>query len=226
MSDLVIDFANNRVQPIARTVEPWRVALIDTGTESMTGGRLKRLAAHLDGGAFMMTYGDGLADVDLNRLLTFHRKHGRLATFTAVHPPSLFGKPQLEGDRVVRFTEKPSDADQWINGGFFVFEPDVMSFIEDDETSLEMQTLPALAKAEELMAFRHEGFWHPMDTLRDVRNLNRLWDHDEVPWRVWDSPTPTGSQVWAEPKPQERDAAPLLTSTAGQKSSSARKSST
>ena len=185
MSDLLIDYANDRVEHLKQAIEPWRVALVDTGADTMTAGRIKRLAGHLSDNTFMMTYGDGLADIDINALLAFHRAHGRLATFTTVHPPALFGRAMLEGDRVVAFAEKPESPASWINGGFFVLQPEVLDFIEGDDMSFELAVLPRLAKEGQLMAFRHDGFWHPMDTLRDVRNLNAMWKAGDVPWKVW-----------------------------------------
>ncbi|MHC4949111.1 MAG: glucose-1-phosphate cytidylyltransferase [Planctomycetota bacterium] len=188
-SDLVIDYASDHVEYLRRSDISWRVSLIDTGLHTATGGRLRRLRSHLADragpGTFLMTYGDGVADVDLRRLVAFHRDHGRLATFTATHPPSNFGRPELCGDRVVAFHEKPDDRDAWINGGFFVLEPEVLDAIAGDDTSFEHETLPRLAGEGELMAYRHDGFWQPMDTLRDVRNLNEIWQTGEAPWKVW-----------------------------------------
>jgi glucose-1-phosphate cytidylyltransferase len=186
-SDLTVDYAANEVARTARDIEPWRVSLVDTGPDTMTGGRLKRLAEHIGAAPFFMTYGDGVADIDIGLLLRFHREHGRLATITTVHTPSSFGRPNLEGDRVVSFQEKPGDPDRWINGGFFVLEPGVLDMIEGDHTSLERDVLPRLAASGELMAHRHAGFWRPMDTLRDVRLLNTLWSEPRPPWRIWDS---------------------------------------
>ena len=187
MTDLVVDFARNTVERLSEVADPWRVALLDTGPETMTGGRIKRLAPLLGGGTFLMTYGDGVADIDLQSLLAFHRRHGRLATFTAVQAPSPFGHPRLEGDRVVSFTEKPQQEERWINGGFFALEPAVLDLIEGDGTSFEAETIPALVRDGQLMAFRHGGFWHSMDTLRDVRDLNRMWNEPAPPWKVWDA---------------------------------------
>ena len=185
MSDLVFDFANDKVQRIDGNIEPWRIAIIDTGEQTMTGGRLRRLARHVGNATFMMTYGDGVASVDLTALLRFHKKHRKLATFTAVRNPSMFGVPLLDGDRVVRFAEKQPGPNDWINGGFFVLEPKVMEYIADDSTSFEFHSMSRLAEEGQLMAYRHEGFWHPMDTLRDVRKLNTLWAQSQAPWKVW-----------------------------------------
>jgi len=185
MSDLVLDFTNNKIKRLDGKIDPWRVAMIDTGSETMTGGRIKRLENHLGSGTFLMTYGDGVADVDLMALLRFHRKHGRLATFTAVRRPSQFGVPTLKGDQVVRFAEKPAGETDWISGGFFALEPGALKYIKDDATNFELESLSRIAQDGQLMAYRHEGFWQPMDTLRDVRRLNLLWANADAPWKVW-----------------------------------------
>lgn len=166
-------------------LEDWTVHLMDTGLETMTGGRLKRLAHLLADGTFMMTYGDGVADVNLDELLAFHRAHGKLATITAVRPPARFGGLEFEGDRVLRFTEKPQVGEGWINGGFFVLEPGVFDYIEGDATHWERHPLEQLAAAGQLMAFRHTSFWQCMDTLRDKRLLEQLWQSGAAPWQVW-----------------------------------------
>ncbi|MDE2027231.1 MAG: glucose-1-phosphate cytidylyltransferase [Candidatus Omnitrophica bacterium] len=165
--------------------QDWMVHLIDTGIQSMTGGRLKRLEPQLKNATFMMTYGDGLSNVNLKDLLTFHRSHGKLATVTAVRPPARFGGLEFKGDQVIRFTEKPQIGEGWINGGFFVFEPEVFSYIEGDNTYLEANTLERLAKEGQLMAFRHDKFWQCMDTLRDKRILEKYWAEGAAPWKVW-----------------------------------------
>lgn len=185
MSDLVFDFAADRIERLNSSIEPWRVSVIDTGAETMTGGRIGRLREHLGNATFLMTYGDGVADINLKALLRFHRAHGKLATFTAVPKPEQFGLPVLEGDRALRFAEKPASAADWISGGFFVLERKVLNYIKGDSTSFERQVLPRLAREGQLMAYRHRGFWHPMDTLRDVRKLNSLWDQADAPWKVW-----------------------------------------
>lgn len=186
-SDLVFDFTapGGAVDYINALVEPWRVAVIDTGAETMTGGRLRRLARTLGDSTLLMTYGDGVANVDLNALLRFHRSHGRLVTFTAVQRPTQFGVPRLEGDRAVAFAEKPATQGEWINAGFFAIEAAAIDRIAGDEESFELHTLPALARDGELMAYRHRGFWQPMDTLRDVRRLNALWNEGHAPWKTW-----------------------------------------
>jgi glucose-1-phosphate cytidylyltransferase len=180
-----IDLATGRVQVYNGTPENWTVHLIDTGLETQTGGRLKRLAPFLGRETFLMTYGDGVADVDLDALVAFHRRHGRLATVTAVRPPARFGGLTFDGDRVVRFVEKPSLGEGWINGGFFVLEPGVLDYIAGDATPFEGEPLERLAADGELMAYRHQGFWQCMDTLRDVRLLESLWQSGEAPWKVW-----------------------------------------
>jgi len=172
------------VQPGA---EPeWTVELIDTGAETDTGGRIKRLAPYLDGAPFMLTWCDGLADIDLGRLCAFHQAHGRLATLSAVHPPPRFGRLSLEDDRVSAFREKVIDHDEWINGAFFVLEPGVFDYIDGDRASFERDTLPRLvADGGELRAYRHTGFWQCMDTLKEAADLNRLWRAGTAPWQVW-----------------------------------------
>jgi glucose-1-phosphate cytidylyltransferase len=165
--------------------EDWLLHLIDTGVGTQTGGRLKRLAPWVSDGTFMMTYGDGVASIDLSRLLAFHRAHGKLATVTAVRPPARFGGLSFDGDLVRRFTEKPQIGEGWINGGFFVLEPGVLDFIEGDQTPWEHAPLERLAAAGELVAYRHEEFWQCMDTLRDLRLLESLWQEGGAPWKVW-----------------------------------------
>jgi glucose-1-phosphate cytidylyltransferase len=158
------------------------VGVIDTGLHTMTGGRVRRLGPWLGGATFMVTYGDGVADVDLGRLVAFHRSHGRLATVTAVRPPARFGSLELAGDAVQRFAEKPQTSEGWINGGFFVFEPGVLDYLVDDQTVLEREPLESLARDGQLMAYRHEGFWQPMDTVRDRQYLEQLWTAGNAPW--------------------------------------------
>jgi glucose-1-phosphate cytidylyltransferase len=162
----------------------WRVHLVDTGLETNTGGRIRRLANWLREDTFMATYGDGLSDVDLRKLIAAHRKFGKLATLTAVRPPARFGALALDGDTVTRFTEKPQTGEGWINGGFFVFEPKILDYLTDDDTSLESDGLARLAADGQLMAYRHEGFWQAMDTLRDKRQLEKMWQDGRSPWRT------------------------------------------
>ncbi len=185
MSDLLFDYATGSVERLNTQIEPWRVGVIDTGPDTLTGGRIKRLQKHLGNATFMMTYGDGVADVDLSALLAFHRSHGKLATFTAVPRPSQFGVPTIKGDQVTRFAEKPTNERDWISGGFFVLEPGVLDYINDDQTNFELESLKRLADDGQLMAYRHHGFWQPMDTLRDVRKLNELWSTDRAEWKIW-----------------------------------------
>jgi glucose-1-phosphate cytidylyltransferase len=162
----------------------WRVELVDTGVETMTGGRLRRLRRWIGGETFMATYGDGLSDVDLRALVAFHRAHGKLATVTAVRPPSRFGGLAFDGDQVTEFIEKPQVGEGWINGGFFVLEPGVLDYIDDDATIWEREPLERLAQEGQLVAFRHEGFFQPMDTLREKHLLQQLWESGAAPWRV------------------------------------------
>jgi glucose-1-phosphate cytidylyltransferase len=164
----------------------WAVHMIDTGLHTLTGGRLRRLAPYLrDGGTFMLTYGDGVSDINLYELLSFHQRHGRLATITAVRPPARFGTMVFDGERVIDFKEKPQTQEGWINGGFFVFEPEVLDYIDGDDTVLEAEPLERLAQDRELMAFQYDGFWQCMDTLRDRNRLEALWETGNPPWKVW-----------------------------------------
>ena len=185
-NDLTINLASGETTIHDHGQHPdWLVHLVDTGRATMTGGRLKRLEPWVEGATFMMTYGDGVADIDLDALLRFHRNHGKLATVTAVRPPARFGSIVFEGDRVARFAEKTHASEGWINGGFFVLEPGVFSYVEGDQTLWEHQPLEALATAGELMAYRHEGFWQPMDTLREKQFLSELWESGKAPWKRW-----------------------------------------
>jgi glucose-1-phosphate cytidylyltransferase len=184
-SDVTIDIADNTLEVHESTAEPWKVTLIDTGLDTMTGGRLKRALKYLDGGDFCFTYGDGLADVDIARLVDFHHSHGRIATVTAVQPLGRFGSMQLEGDRVSEFREKPAGDGAWINGGFFVLSPPVAEYLEGDETVWEREPLAQLARDGELRSYRHSGFWQPMDTLREKTRLEELWQRGEAPWKIW-----------------------------------------
>jgi glucose-1-phosphate cytidylyltransferase len=185
-ADLTIGVRNGDVTTHGRSGEDWTVHLVDTGMETITGGRLKRLAPWLGQDTFMMTYGDGVANVDVNALVAFHRSHGKLATVTAVRPPARFGGLELDGDRVSVFTEKPQAGEGWINGGFFVLEPGVLEYIEGDATHFELDPLERLAAEGQLFSYKHPGFWQSMDTLRDVQLLNAAWASGEAPWRVWD----------------------------------------
>lgn len=182
-SDVTIDLVENRVEVHKHAAEPWRVTLVDTGENSMTGGRIRRVLHYLDEEDFCLTYGDGLADVDITKLVEFHRATGSLATLTAVQPAPRFGSLHLEGDRITEFAEKSPGEGAWINGGFFVLSPSVADYLSGDDTVWEREPLERLAKEGELAAYRHHGFWHPMDTLRDKRYLEGLWASGEAPWR-------------------------------------------
>lgn len=185
-SNVTIDLARHEIEFHNNAAEPWRVTLVDTGARTMTGGRLKRVSQYLAGAdRFCMTYGDGVADVDIGALLDFHDAQGRQATMTAVLPPGRFGSAVLDGDQVARFAEKPRGDGGYINGGFFVLSPGVLDLIDGDETTWEAGPLERLAATEELAAFRHDGFWLPMDTLRDKMVLDDLWKSGEAPWKVW-----------------------------------------
>jgi len=186
MSDVTFDMSNNRMEVHQRHAEPWRVTLIDTGLETMTGGRLKRIAPYLSANeTFCMTYGDGLADVDVAALLRFHHAHGLQATLTATLPPGRFGALEVSGARVQSFREKPQGDGALINGGFFVLEPSVLELIDDDHTLWERKPLETLAQRGQLAAYTHTGFWQPMDTLRDKTLLEQLWQSGQAPWKVW-----------------------------------------
>ncbi|MGD0763534.1 MAG: glucose-1-phosphate cytidylyltransferase [Roseiarcus sp.] len=185
-SDVTIDARTNRTTFHDTHAEPWRITLVDTGELTLTGGRLKRVARYLDAKEpFCFTYGDGVADIDIASQVAFHRSHGRKATLTAVAPPGRYGAVSLDGDRVERFVEKPPGDQGLINGGFFVLDPSVVDFIAGDETSWESDPLETLAARGELMAYRHKGFWQPMDTLRDKNQLEELWASGRAPWKVW-----------------------------------------
>ncbi|HEX5707256.1 MAG TPA: glucose-1-phosphate cytidylyltransferase [Pyrinomonadaceae bacterium] len=185
MSDVTFDLAQNQMRVHQNFAEPWQVTLVDTGAETMTGGRLRRVRPYLEGEeAFCFTYGDGLADVDVTALVRFHREQGVLATVTAVQPPGRFGALVLEGSRVADFREKP-EGDGWINGGFFVLSPRVIDYIEGDETVWERAPMERLAREGELANYTHRGFWQPMDTLRDKNQLEEMWAAGRAPWKVW-----------------------------------------
>jgi glucose-1-phosphate cytidylyltransferase len=184
-SDVTIDLARNRVDLHQTQSEPWNISLIDTGEHTQTGGRLRRIRQHLGSGSFCMTYGDGLADVDVAGLIKFHRAEGCLATVTAVRPPGRFGRLDLNGNRARGFQEKPRGDGDWINGGFFVLEPAALDAIPDDDTLWEKDPMQDLAAAGQLAAFRHGGFWQPMDTLRDKTLLEELWAGGRAPWKLW-----------------------------------------
>jgi len=181
-NDFLVDFTTGQIEFRERARLNWKVHLVDTGLGTMTGGRIKRLQPLIGDETFMCTYGDGLASIDVKRLLEFHRAKKRLATITAVRPPARFGTLEIDGDRVVQFAEKPQTSEGWINGGFFVFEPGIFDLIEGDETVLEHEPLANLAQKGQLSVYKHEGFWQPMDTLREKRLLEELWASGSPPW--------------------------------------------
>ncbi len=184
-SDYVIDFRTGKLEYVNPHGLDWRVAVVDTGLDTMTGGRIRRLKPLVRGQTFMATYGDGVGNVDITALVAFHRAHGKLATVTAVRPPSRFGGLVVEGGAVREFSEKPQTGEGWINGGFFVFERGVFDYLTDDTTILEREPLERLAAAGQLMAFEHTGFWQPMDTLREKQLLETLWSSGNAPWKTW-----------------------------------------
>jgi len=191
--DLRISLATGKVEPHARNggtaadgpTEDWVVDLIDTGQPTNTGGRIKRLRPHLGDSTFMLTWGDGVSNINLHELLAFHRNHGRLATVTAVRPPARFGRLELKGNRVARFDEKPLAGEAWINGAFFVLEQGIFDYIDNDLTQFEREPLENLARDGQLMAYRHNGFWQCMDTVRDKVRLEALWESGDAPWKTW-----------------------------------------
>jgi glucose-1-phosphate cytidylyltransferase len=187
MSDVTFDIGKNRMEVHERYAEPWRVTLVDTGDNTLTGGRLKRVAPYIrDEEAFCFTYGDGLADIDITAEIAFHKSHGKWATIAAVQPPGRYGALQMDSGRVIRFAEKTAgDGAGSINGGFFVLSPCCLQLIDSDATSWEGEPLEALAQQDQLMAFEHAGFWRPMDTLRDKTQLEELWAAGEAPWKIW-----------------------------------------
>jgi glucose-1-phosphate cytidylyltransferase len=185
-SDVTIDLRNNKLEILEQKAEPWTITLVDTGENTQTGGRLKRVAAYLkDEEGFCLTYGDGVGSVNLTELIAFHKAHGKPATMTAVQPPGRFGALELSGTTIKAFIEKPQGDGGWINGGFFVLKPQVLQYIVDDATLWEKGPLEQLAKNNELEAFFHKGFWQPMDTLRDKTHLEDLWLSGNAPWKVW-----------------------------------------
>lgn len=186
-SDVTMDLGKNKMEVHDSHAEQWRITLVDTGLNTMTGGRIKRIKKYVGNDAFMLTYGDGVADINLNRLLAFHKSHGRTATITAVQPSGRFGALDMdENDHVISFKEKPKGDNAWINGGFFVLEAKIFDYIEGDRTVWEREPLEYLAKEGELAAYRHTGFWQPMDTLRDKNQLDELWGSGKPPWKTWE----------------------------------------
>jgi glucose-1-phosphate cytidylyltransferase len=185
-SDITIDLASNAVQVLDSQVEPWKITLIDTGINTMTGGRIKRIQPHVGNEPFMLTYGDGVSDVNIETLLNFHREHRKYCTVTAVQPVGKFGALNINKLGIVdSFQEKPKGDGTWINGGFFVCEPQVFDYIEGDQTFWELDPLENLAKQNQMIAYLHESFWRPMDTLRDKMDLENIWDAGKAPWKVW-----------------------------------------
>lgn len=186
MSDVTFDMQDNKMEVHQQKAEPWRVTLIDTGENTLTGGRLKRVSEYVkDEDAFCFTYGDGVCDLDISALIKFHKAHGKIATVTAVQPPGRYGALEKSGDSVTGFSEKPRGDGGLINGGFFVLSPEVLPLIDGDQTSWEGAPLVQLARTGELMAFEHQGFWQPMDTLRDKNQLENLWGKNQAPWKKW-----------------------------------------
>jgi glucose-1-phosphate cytidylyltransferase len=186
MSDVTFDLKENAMEVHRQHGEPWRVTLVDTGEQTMTGGRLKRIRAYLTEEPFCFTYGDGLGNVDISKLIAFHKKQNTLATMTAVQPPGRFGSLDMQKDKVVRFEEKPDGDGAWINGGYFILSPKVLDYIDGDGTSWEKEPLERLAQEGQLSAYRHRGFWQPMDTLRDKKMLEKLWNNGAAPWNIWE----------------------------------------
>ena len=186
MSDVTIDMEQNSMEVHQKYAEPWKVTLVDTGTDTMTGGRMKRVAPYIGKEPFLMTYGDGVSNVNITDLLAFHEKHGKMATLTATLPAGRFGSLDLDSrDRVISFKEKPAGDGSWINGGYFVLDPQVLDLIDSDATIFEKRPLERLAQDSELIAYRHNGFWYAMDTLRDRNYLESLWQSGNAPWKVW-----------------------------------------
>lgn len=185
MSDVTFDIKHNKVNVHQNNAEPWRVTLVDTGEQTMTGGRLKRVRDHIESDDFCFTYGDGVGDIDISSLIAFHKREGRLATLTATQPPGRFGAINLDGYRIDSFQEKPQGDGAWINGGFFVLNPKVIDYIEGDHTLWEREPMERLARDGQMSAWLHRGFWQPMDTLRDKNHLEELWASGKAPWKVW-----------------------------------------
>jgi len=185
-SDITVDLGKNRIEYHHNAIPNWRVSVVDTGLDTMTGGRLKRVRRYLDDEPFCMTYGDGVGDIDVTAEVAFHRRHGLKATMCTVSPPARFGAVNLEGDRVAAFAEKPQASGQRINGGFFVLDPSVIDLIDGDDTVWEGGPLERLAARSELAAFPHDGFWQPMDTLREKIQLDDMWASGKAPWKIWE----------------------------------------
>jgi glucose-1-phosphate cytidylyltransferase len=185
MSDVTFDMVHNKMEIHQNNAEPWRVTLVDTGENTMTGGRLKRVREYLGGEPFCFTYGDGVGDIDITKLIAFHKAQNKLATLTGTQPPGRFGALNLSGNHVTSFEEKPHGDGAWINGGFFVLSPEVLDYIEGDSVTWEREPLEGLARDGQLTAYLHSGFWQPMDTMRDKNHLEELWQSGKAPWKVW-----------------------------------------
>lgn len=185
MSDVTFDMRNNKMEVHQQSAEPWRVTLVDTGENTMTGGRIKRVAEHIGDEDFCCTYGDGISDVNITELIKFHKQHGKFATLTATQPPGRFGALALSGNNVLNFQEKPHGDGSWINGGFFVLSPKVLNYIAGDDTIWEREPMEQLAREGQIAAYFHSGFWQPMDTLRDKTYLEELWASGNAPWKTW-----------------------------------------
>ena len=185
MSDVTFDMENNRMEVHEKNAEPWRVTLVDTGADTLTGGRLKRVKDYIGDETFCFTYGDGLADINIAELIEFHRAQGKAATVTAIQPPGRYGALNIQGNAVHNFQEKPAGDGAWINGGFFVLEPKIFDYIDGDQTGWESTPLQQLAAENQLSAYQHSGFWQAMDTLRDKTHLEELWSNSSSPWKVW-----------------------------------------
>jgi len=185
MSDVTFDMTNNSMEVHHRYTEPWKVTLVDTGDDSMTGGRLKRVKPYLNGESFCFTYGDGVSDVNIVDLINYHTSHGKLATMTAIQPPGRYGSLDIDDNLIRQFQEKPKGDGGWVNGGFFILEPKVLDYIAGDQITWEQEPLEHLAHENQLVAYKHDGFWKAMDTLRDKMNLEELWQTNKAPWKVW-----------------------------------------
>lgn len=185
-SDVTFDIKNNKMEVHKKLVEPWKITLVDTGLNTMTGGRLKKIESHLDNETFCFTYGDGISDVNISQSLKLHKESNTIATVTAVQPPGKFGRMSLKDNIVNHFEEKPVGDEGWINGGYFVLEPSVFDYLKDESTIWEREPLEELSKNKQLSAYRHSGFWHPVDTLWDKNYLENLWKEDNPPWKIWE----------------------------------------
>ena len=185
MSDVTFDIKNNKMEVHRKNAEPWKVTLVDTGLDTMTGGRLRRVKNFVENETFCFTYGDGLGDVNVSELIKFHKNQKTIVTVTSVQPPGRYGLLDIQGDKISKFIEKPSGDGNWINGGFFVLEPKVFDYLKDDSTVWEREPLEKLSKDGQLSAYKHTGFWQPLDTLRDKNHLEKLWASGKAPWKIW-----------------------------------------